>query len=38
MGYVEQGVVSGPGDILQIEIRGTAVDAEIVERPFYKAR
>lgn len=38
MGYIERGVVSGPGDVIQVRVRGTDVDAEIVERPFYKAR
>jgi aminomethyltransferase len=38
MGFIRTGVVSGPGDILQVRVRGNPVDAEIVERPFYKAR
>ena len=38
MGYIKSGIVSGPGDVIQVRIRGAEVDAEIVERPFYKAR
>lgn len=38
MGYIDSKAVSGPGDIIQVRVRGTDVDAEIVERPFYKAR
>ncbi len=35
MGYIQTGAVNGPGELIQIRIRGTEVDAEIVERPFY---
>ncbi len=38
MGYIQTGKVSGPGNIVQIRVRGTDVDAEIVERPFYKSQ
>lgn len=36
MGYIRSGSVLGPGDTIQIRVRGTDVDAEIVERPFYQ--
>jgi len=36
MGYIRSGSVVGPGDTIQIRVRGTDVDAEIVERPFYQ--
>lgn len=36
MGYIRSGSGLGPGDIIQIRVRGTDVDAEIVERPFYQ--
>jgi aminomethyltransferase len=36
MGYIASHAVSGPGDIVQIRVRGVDVDAEIVERPFYQ--
>jgi aminomethyltransferase len=36
MGYVQAHTISGPGDTIQIRVRGNAVDAEIVERPFYQ--
>lgn len=36
MGYIRSGMVGGPGDTVQIRVRGTDVDAEIVERPFYQ--
>ena len=36
MGYIRSGTVLGPGDRIQIRVRGTDVDAEIVERPFYQ--
>jgi aminomethyltransferase len=38
MGYIQSGIVSGPGETIQVRVRGADVDAEIVERPFYKAR
>lgn len=37
MGYIRTGAISGPGDVVQIRVRGTDVDAEIVERPFYES-
>lgn len=36
MGYIQSQAVIGPGDTIQIRVRGTDVDAEIVERPFYQ--
>jgi aminomethyltransferase len=36
MGYIRSGSVLGPGDTVQIRVRGADVDAEIVERPFYQ--
>lgn len=36
MGYIRSHVINGPGDQIQIRIRGVDVDAEIVERPFYQ--
>lgn len=36
MGYIKAGAVSGPGDTIQIRVRGNDVDAELVERPFYQ--
>jgi len=36
MGYMRAGSVIGPGDTVQVRVRGTDVDAEIVERPFYQ--
>lgn len=36
MGYIKAHGVIGPGDTIQIRVRGTDVDAEIVERPFYQ--
>ncbi len=36
MGYIRPGAVTGPGDTIQIRVRGKDVDAEIVERPFYQ--
>lgn len=36
MGYIKANAVFGPGDTIQIRVRGTDVDAEIVERPFYQ--
>jgi aminomethyltransferase len=36
MGYIRSHLVSGPGDVIQIRVRGVDVDAEIVERPFYQ--
>jgi glycine cleavage system aminomethyltransferase T len=36
MGYIRSNTVIGPGDTIQIRVRGTDVDAEIVERPFYQ--
>jgi aminomethyltransferase len=36
MGYIQANAVSGPGDSVQIRVRGADVDAEIVERPFYQ--
>lgn len=36
MGYVKTHTVSGPGDHVQIQVRGAEVEAEIVERPFYQ--
>lgn len=36
MGYIQSHAVFGPGDTVQIRVRGTDVDAEIVERPFYQ--
>lgn len=36
MGYIKSQAVIGPGDTIQIRVRGTDVDAEIVERPFYQ--
>src|SRR5690606_24089924 len=36
MGYIKTHGVIGPGDTIQIRVRGTDVDAEIVERPFYQ--
>jgi aminomethyltransferase len=36
MGYIRSHTISGPGDTVQIRVRGTDVDAEIVERPFYQ--
>lgn len=36
MGYVRTHTISGPGDTIQIRVRGNDVDAEIVERPFYQ--
>ncbi len=38
MGYIRNGAVKGPGDTIQIRVRGNEVDAVIVERPFYQAR
>lgn len=35
MAYVRKGLV-GPGDQIQVRVRGVDVDAEIVERPFYQ--
>jgi aminomethyltransferase len=35
MAYISRGLV-GPGDQIQIRVRGVDVDAEIVERPFYQ--
>ncbi len=36
MGYIRSQTVIGPGDTIQIRVRGVDVDAEIVERPFYQ--
>ena len=36
MGYVKRGSIAGPGDHLQIKVRKTEQDAEVVERPFYQ--
>ncbi len=36
MGYIYSHAVVGLGDTIQIRVRGTDVDAEIVERPFYQ--
>lgn len=36
MGYIQSKAVVGPGDTIQIRVRGVDVDAEIVERPFYQ--
>lgn len=37
MGYIQsEAGIQGPGDHIQIRIRGVDVDAEIVERPFYQ--
>lgn len=36
LAYVKSGSVSGPGDMIQIRVRGVDVDAEVVERPFYQ--
>lgn len=36
MGYIRSGSIVGLGDTVQIRVRGTDVDAEIVERPFYQ--
>lgn len=36
MGYVKTHTITGPGDVLQIKVRGNDVDAEVVERPFYQ--
>ena len=36
MGYIQAGAVSGVGDTVEIQVRGKAVAAEIVSRPFYK--
>jgi len=36
MGYIKTHTVFGPGDTVQIRVRGADVDAEIVERPFYQ--
>ncbi|MBX2860477.1 MAG: glycine cleavage system aminomethyltransferase GcvT [Vampirovibrio sp.] len=36
MGYINASVSAKPGDIIQIDIRNKPVDAEIVEKPFYK--
>jgi aminomethyltransferase len=36
MGYIRAGSLVGLGDIVQIQVRDNAVDAEIVERPFYQ--
>jgi aminomethyltransferase len=36
MAYIRKGLVVGPGDRIQIRVRGVDVDAEIVERPFYQ--
>jgi aminomethyltransferase len=38
MGYIKRGVVTGMGDLVQVQVRGSLVDAELVERPFYKVR
>lgn len=38
MGYIKRGVVTGVGDLVQVQVRGSLVDAELVERPFYKVR
>lgn len=38
MGYIQSGAVSGPGETVQVRVRGKEVDAVIVERPFYQAR
>jgi aminomethyltransferase len=36
MGYINTNAIVGPGDTIQIRVRGNDVDAEIVERPFYQ--
>lgn len=36
MGYCQSDQITGPGDTIEIKVRNRTVEANIVERPFYK--